>query len=70
MPIDIGLSLAKAAAVGALVGASITAVVLCVMHRRRSRNKAAPDTHERTVCLYATKDPLNASIIRASRRGQ
>lgn len=67
---EIDFALVSAAVVCAIAGASITAAVNFVMHRRKSRNEAAPDTQEQTVFLYSTNAPLNAGIILASRRGQ
>lgn len=70
MPIDIDLSLIRAAAVGAITGASITGSVLFVMHRRRVKAESIRENIGRPVCLYSATDPLNAGIIRASRGGQ
>ena len=56
-----------AAVVGAIAGASITAAVLFVMHRRRVKAERSQEYIDRPHCLYSTHDPLNAGIIRASR---
>ncbi len=67
MPIDINLSLLGAAAVGAIAGAAITAIVLFVLHRRRLKAERSPEHIAQPICLYSTTDPLGAGIIRASR---
>lgn len=68
MIFGIDLALAKAGAVGAVAGAAITAIVLFVVHRRRVKAERRQEEIDRPLCLYSATDPLNAGIIRASRR--
>lgn len=67
---EIDFSLLGTAAVGAIAGAAITAIVLFVLHRRRLKAEHSQEHIDRPICLYSTTDPLGAGIVRASRRRQ
>lgn len=64
---EIDFALVPAAVISAIAGASITAPILFVMHRRRVKAERSQECMDRPLCLYSTHDPLNAGIIRASR---
>ncbi len=68
MPIDIDLSLIKAAAVGAVAGAVITSIVLLFLHRRRMSVERSQESIDRPTCLWSISDPLNGGIVRVSRK--
>ncbi len=64
---EIDYSLLGAAAVGIIAGATITAVVLLVLHRRRLKAERSQEHIARPICLYSAHDPLNAGITRVGR---